>query len=81
MNIEESQRTGEASVIQGLGASGDSYTVQQGDNLWTVAKRCYGDGSRFSEIFEANKDVIIAMQEDSRCFKYDLSVGQVLNLP
>ena len=81
INIEESQRTGEASVLQSIGGIGNPYTVQQGDNLWTVAQKLYGDGSCFSEIFEANKDVIIAMQEDSRCFKYDLFVGQVLNLP
>ena len=31
------------------------YTVAPGDDLWDVARRCYGDGSRFVEIFEASR--------------------------
>ena len=31
------------------------YTVASGDDLWEVARRCYGDGSRFVEIFEASR--------------------------
>ncbi len=31
------------------------YTVAPGDDLWEVARRCYGDGSRFVEIFEASR--------------------------
>jgi len=32
------------------------YTVQRGDSLWEIARRFYGDGSRYVEIFEANRD-------------------------
>jgi hypothetical protein len=32
------------------------YTVQRGDSLSKIAKEVYGDGSRWPEIFEANKD-------------------------
>ena len=31
------------------------YTVAPGDDLWEIARRCYGDGSRFVEIFEASR--------------------------
>jgi len=38
--------------------TGDTYTVVKGDTLWSIAKRFYGSGSKWSTIYEANKDVI-----------------------
>lgn len=35
-------------------AAAISYTVQDGDSLWTIAARFYGDGSRYTTIFDAN---------------------------
>ena len=35
-----------------------SYTVKSGDCLWNLAKKYYGDGSKYNLIFEANKDKI-----------------------
>lgn len=32
------------------------YTVQTGDYLYSIAKKFYGDGSRYNDIIEANKD-------------------------
>jgi len=32
------------------------YTVVEGDSLWDVARRLYGDGPRYVEIFQANRD-------------------------
>lgn len=37
-----------------------SYTVVKGDSLWAIAKKYYGDGSRYPEIYNANKSVIDA---------------------
>lgn len=34
------------------------YTVKPGDSLWAIARRLLGDGSRWREIYEANKGVI-----------------------
>ncbi|MDO4268686.1 MAG: LysM peptidoglycan-binding domain-containing protein [Eubacteriales bacterium] len=31
-----------------------SYTVQEGESLWEISKRCYGDGSRYQELQAAN---------------------------
>ncbi len=31
-----------------------SYTVQEGDSLWKIAKRFYGDGRKYKLILEAN---------------------------
>ncbi len=36
------------------------YTVAPGDDLWEIARRCYGDGSRFVEIFEASRGLPMA---------------------
>lgn len=35
-----------------------SYTVQKGDCLWDIAERQFGDGMRWSGLYEQNKDVI-----------------------
>jgi nucleoid-associated protein YgaU len=34
------------------------YVVQSGDSLWKIAEKFLGDGNRWKEIFEANKDKI-----------------------
>ncbi len=34
------------------------YEVQKGDTLWKIAEIYYKDGSRYKEIFEANREVI-----------------------
>jgi len=38
----------------------ETYTVVQGDCLWSIAKRKLGNGSREKEIYALNKDVIEA---------------------
>lgn len=35
-----------------------TYTVKSGDSLWNIAKKIYGDGSKYTKIYEANKDKI-----------------------
>lgn len=35
-----------------------TYTVKKGDCLWNIAKQQLGDGSRYPEIYELNKDKI-----------------------
>ncbi len=34
------------------------YTIQKGDTLYGVAKEFYGNGMKYPEIFEANREVI-----------------------
>lgn len=38
--------------------TGDSYEVVKGDNLWSIAVRAYGDGLRWNDLYEANKNLI-----------------------
>ncbi len=35
-----------------------TYVVQKGDSLWKIAKRVYDDGTKYTVIFEANRDKI-----------------------
>lgn len=53
--------------------SSKTYTVQKGDSLWRIAQRLYGDGRRYTLIFEANRDKI----KDPNA----IYVGQVLTVP
>ena len=36
----------------------ETYEVQKGDCLWNIAKHFYGNGSKYTVIYEANKDKI-----------------------
>lgn len=39
-------------------ASPQTYTVKKGDCLWAIAKKYYGNGSKYTIIYNANKGVI-----------------------
>lgn len=39
-------------------AAGDSYDVQSGDTLATIAQQFYGDPTQWQRIYDANKDAI-----------------------
>lgn len=39
-------------------SGGTTYTVVKGDCLWNIAKKYYGDGTKYPVIAEANKDKI-----------------------
>lgn len=50
-----------------------TYTVKSGDCLWNIAKKYLGDGSRYNEIYNLNKDKITNPNL--------IYTGQVLTLP
>ncbi|MBU1305650.1 MAG: LysM peptidoglycan-binding domain-containing protein [Alphaproteobacteria bacterium] len=47
--------------------------IRRGDNLWTIARRVYGEGIKFTTIYEANTGQI---RDPDRIYP-----GQVFNLP
>ena len=51
-----------------------AYTVAKGDCLWNIAKRFYGNGSKYTVIYDANKGVIGG--NPNRIYP-----GQVLTIP
>jgi nucleoid-associated protein YgaU/DNA-binding SARP family transcriptional activator len=62
------------------GGGSVSYAVVQGDTLWDIARRFYGDGSLYPRIFEANAGRVMADEEaftDPRLIR----PGWVLEVP
>lgn len=54
-------------------STAQTYTVQKGDTLYSLAKRYYGDGKLWTKIADANKDKIRDAQT--------LTIGSVLTIP
>ena len=50
-----------------------SHEVVSGDSLWKIAKKYYGDGSLYMDIFKANQDVLSDPDK--------IQVGQKLRIP
>lgn len=55
------------------GDSEGTYTVRSGDTLISIAREVYSNGSRWKDLYEANKDKLKSPDH--------LQVGQVLVLP
>lgn len=49
------------------------YTVEKGDSLWKIAEEQYGNGSKYTAIFEANRPMLKDPGE--------IYPGQVLRIP
>ncbi|MEM1284605.1 MAG: peptidoglycan-binding protein LysM [Pseudomonadota bacterium] len=62
-NIEPASGGGEATY----------HTVEKGDTLWAVASKAYGDGTKYTAIFEANEPML---SDPDKIYP-----GQVLRIP
>ena len=49
------------------------YVIEKGDTLWGIASKTMGNGAKYTEIFEANKEVI---QDPDKIFP-----GQKIRIP
>ncbi len=66
------QQTGDVATLMDVGTAGggsagiassgsadlQKVVIKRGDNLWTISRKLYGKGVRFSTIYEANNDQI-----------------------
>ncbi|MGN1319378.1 MAG: LysM peptidoglycan-binding domain-containing protein [Lachnospirales bacterium] len=66
-NISTIRQQDNAPTVKG------DYSVILGDSLWKIAKKYYGDGSKWKNIYEANKSIILDPNK--------LSVGMNLTIP
>ena len=58
------------------------HTVKDGENLWAIAQKEMGNGSRYDELYEANRDVIDPEnQRRGQPAKYTIYAGQLLKIP
>ena len=51
----------------------NTYTVASGDCLWSIAQKLYGTGTRWPELYEANRTIIHDPNQ--------IQIGQVLTVP
>ena len=73
-NVEGVAQVDESLTVASDGdADSSMYVVEPGDTLWAIATAAYGDGSRYPEIFEANKPML---SDPDKIFP-----GQVLRIP
>jgi nucleoid-associated protein YgaU len=66
-------RTDDSASKPAVTGAGGSYKVIDGDSLWVISKKVYGKGSRWEEIYEANRDLLDSPD--------DVAVDMVLRIP
>ena len=64
---------GEALVAPEPVVEPEYYVIESGDTLWAIASKFLGNGSKYPEIFEANREVI---EDPDKIF-----VGQKIRIP
>ncbi len=62
-----------SNTASNLNYDGTTYTVVSGDSLWKIANKVYGNGRRWNDIYELNKDIISSPEK--------IYVGQVIRIP
>jgi nucleoid-associated protein YgaU len=72
-NVAGVAKVDEAIETASAGAAASFYTVQSGDTLSAIAKKQYGDASKYMVIFEANKPMLSHPDK--------IYPGQVLRIP
>lgn len=72
-NVEGVEKVDEDLDVEAPADSSKMYTVKSGDTLSGIAQEFYGDGSRYNDIFEANRPML---KDPNMIYP-----GQVLRIP
>lgn len=72
-NVKGVAEVNDAAEAADGGAPSQFHEVVSGDTLWAISKKYYGKGSRYMEIFEANKPMLSHPDK--------IYVGQMLRIP
>ena len=72
-NVASVEHVNDQIKVVNSGKPGEYYTVKGGDTLSKIAQHYYGDGTRYSAIFEANKPLL---SEPDKIYP-----GQTLRIP
>lgn len=65
-------------------STGKTYTIKEGDTLWTIAENVYGSGGQWEKIYLANKDIIESTAKkfrESSQYGHYIYPGVTLTLP
>ena len=57
------------------------YTVKTGDCLWNIAKAYYGDGTKYTKIYNANKQMIDKRNKGYNVDRYTIYPNQKFVIP
>lgn len=58
-----------------------TYTVAEGDSLWSIAEKLMGGGNKYFLLYKANKEVIDPPNQEAAADPYTIYAGQVLTIP
>ena len=58
-----------------------THTVKVGDSMWAIAQKYYNNGSRYPEIYAANKELIDSYNAKYKTSKYTIYPNQVFVIP
>lgn len=58
-----------------------THTVKKGDSMWAIAQKYYNKGSRYPEIYAANKELIDSYNRKYKTSKYTIYPNQVFVIP
>ncbi|SAK63612.1 LysM domain/BON superfamily protein [Caballeronia catudaia] len=72
-NVQHVDKVDDQLTVPNSEPESQYYTVVSGDNLWKIAEKYYGNGSKNDVIFEANKPMLKSPDK--------IYPGQVLRIP
>lgn len=64
--------------VREVAETGSTYAIKSGDSLWQIAQQQLGDGTRYKEIYELNKD---ALEAEAQKYGHHCSLSEAWIFP